>query len=101
LLERLARISLDFSRLILSVVMLLIFLHMYFGGYMTPFWKPMPYYALREKEVLKLFKSNNVSSSIAAIKIDILICLTSDLDENGKYCTSLTYDQLTKYASLS
>ena len=68
---------------------------------MTPFWKPMPYYALREKEVLKLFKRNNLSSSIAAIKIYILICLTSNLDENGNYCTSLTYDQLTKYASLS
>ncbi|MCF3691950.1 hypothetical protein L2E17_25185, partial [Salmonella enterica subsp. enterica serovar Weltevreden] len=31
----------------------------------------------------------------------ILICLTSNLDENGKYCTSLTYDQLTNYDSLS
>lgn len=32
LLERIARISMDLSRLILSVVMLLICLHMYFGG---------------------------------------------------------------------
>lgn len=32
LLERIARISIDLSRLILSVVMLLICLHMYFGG---------------------------------------------------------------------
>ncbi len=68
---------------------------------MTPFWKPMPYYALLEKEVLKLFKRNNLSSSIAAIKIYILICLSCNLAENGNYCTSLTYDQLTKYASLS
>jgi len=68
---------------------------------MTPFWKPMPYYVLRDKEVLKLFKKNNLSSSIAAIKIYILICLTCNLDENGNYCVSLTYDQLTKYASLS
>ncbi|MBS2415970.1 hypothetical protein KFY77_26020, partial [Salmonella enterica subsp. enterica serovar Typhimurium] len=68
---------------------------------MTPFWKPMPYYSLREKEALTLFKKSNLSSSIAAIKIYILICLTSNLDENGNYCASLTYDQITKYASLS
>jgi len=32
LLERVAKISIDLSRLVISVVMLLICLHMYFGG---------------------------------------------------------------------
>ncbi|HAJ3045811.1 TPA: hypothetical protein HMT76_26170, partial [Escherichia coli] len=68
---------------------------------MTHFWKPMPYYYFRDKDTLSLFKRNDISTGIAAMKIYILICLTSNSDESGNYCSSLTYDQISKYASLS
>lgn len=68
---------------------------------MKPFWKPMPYYYLRDKNKIMSFKKNDLSASIAAIKIYILICLFSNSDEYGNYCALLTYDQLSKYGALS
>lgn len=68
---------------------------------MNFFWKPMPYYWIREGKILKEFKRNNLSAAIAALKIYILIVLTSSKDSDGGYSSSITYDQITKMASIS
>lgn len=68
---------------------------------MKPFWKPMPYYFLREKNVVNSFKRNNISGGVAALKIYIILCLFSNHNENGDYCASLTYEQISKLASIS
>lgn len=68
---------------------------------MKPFWKPMPYYILREKNALNGFKRNNISGGVAALKVYIIICLFSNHNEDGDYCASLTYDQISKLASIS
>lgn len=65
------------------------------------YWKPMPYYWIRNNNILKSFKRNEISSSIAALKIFILIVLTSNKDTDGMYCSSITYDQMTKMAMMS
>lgn len=68
---------------------------------MDPLWKAMPYYALRELELLKTFRRNKPSVGISTLKIFILICLKSERDDQGGYSASLTYDQITQYCSLS
>ncbi|MDN4130035.1 hypothetical protein [Pantoea ananatis] len=61
----------------------------------------MPYYVVRELELLKSFKRNKPSVGISTLKIFILICLKSERDDEGGYSASLTYDQITQYCSLS
>lgn len=68
---------------------------------MTPLWKPMPYYVMRDCTALKNIRNNNVSTGIAALKIFTLICLKSESDEQGGYSASITYDQFAQYCSLS
>lgn len=68
---------------------------------MDLYWKPMPYYWIRKDGVLKSFKRNEVSTAIAALKIYILIVLTSNKDTDGMYSSSITYDQITKTAAIS
>lgn len=68
---------------------------------MDLYWKPMPYYWIRNDDVLKSFKRNEVSTAIAALKIYILIVLTSNKDTDGMYSSSITYDQITKAAAIS
>lgn len=64
-------------------------------------WKPMPYYIMRDCGLLKNFKKNQVSQGISALKIFMLICLKSEIDENGIYSANLTYDQISQICSLS
>jgi hypothetical protein len=68
---------------------------------MTPLWKPVPYYFFRDQELLKKIKRNQVSTGIAALKIFILICLKSEVDEDGIYSAKLTYDKITEICSIS
>lgn len=68
---------------------------------MNLYWKPMPYYWIRNGNVLKSFKRNEVSTAIAALKMYILIVLTSNKDTEGTYSSSITYDQITKSAAIS
>ncbi len=64
-------------------------------------WKPMPYYIMRDCGLLKQLKKNQVSQGISALKIFMLICLKSEIDENGIYSANLTYDQISQLCSLS
>ena len=68
---------------------------------MTPLWKPMPYYVMRDCNVLKNIKKNKVSTGVASLKIFILLCLKSEVDDQGGYSASITYDQFTQLCSLS
>lgn len=68
---------------------------------MTPLWKPMPYYVMRDCNVLKDMKKNKVSTGVAALKVFIFICLKSEMDDGGRYSASITYDQFTQFCSLS
>ncbi|ELQ6126778.1 hypothetical protein R2255_003813 [Cronobacter dublinensis] len=61
----------------------------------------MPYYIMRDCGLLKNFKKNQVSQGISALKIFMLICLKSEIDENGIYSANLTYDQISQICSLS
>lgn len=68
---------------------------------MTPLWKPMPYFVLRDCGALKNIKKNKISTGVAALKIFILICLKSGVDDDGGYSASITYDQFAQNCSLS
>lgn len=68
---------------------------------MTPLWKPMPYYVMRDCNALKNIKKNKISTGVAALKIFILICLKSEVDDQGGYSASITYDQFSQLCSLS
>lgn len=61
----------------------------------------MPYYVMRDLCFLKNLKRNKVSTGVSALKIFILICLKSEKNEQGIYSSSLTYDQINEYCSLS
>lgn len=65
------------------------------------FWKPMPYFIMRDCEFLKNMKKNKVSQGIAALKIFMLITLKSEVDENGILSAGITYDQFSQHCSLS
>ncbi|WP_227505489.1 hypothetical protein [Klebsiella aerogenes] len=68
---------------------------------MTPLWKPMPYFVLRDCGGLNKIKKNKVSTGVAALKIFIFICLKSNVSDDGTYCALITYDQFSQYCSLS
>ena len=68
---------------------------------MRIFWKPMPYFIMRDREFLKNMKKNKVSQGISALKIFIFICLKSEVDENGILSAGITYDEFSQYCSLS
>lgn len=68
---------------------------------MTPLWKPMPYYMMRDCNALNNIKKNKISTGVAALKIFILVCLKSEVDEQGGYSAAITYDQFNQFCSLS
>ena len=68
---------------------------------MSPLWKPMPYYIMRDKKFLQSLKKNKVSQGISVLKLFIVICLKSDIDEEGKIGANLTYDDFAAMCSLS
>ena len=61
----------------------------------------MPYYIMRDKKFLQSLKKNKVSQGISVLKLFIVICLKSDIDEEGKIGANLTYDDFAAMCSLS